>query len=278
MKSLHFKSIVLCNEINLNTIASHFGINKKFRWEDPLVLSNNALKGIIREIDDKNIYIYHFGTIVFINMEHHEIQDFVNYIKNIDPTLKNNNPDPQFKDEYKIEIDTKYEFELFNDLMTANELRPYYQDIVSLILAKSTSLSKIENNIDTLLDSIEDIINYLDSGKFNMSDKDIAKTSAKVLRFKYNTISYLMLLDKPRSAWNDENIEEFYLQMATLFDLEDRYQKLRNKTEVLQDITDVFSSLTHEKRGTKLEIMVIVLILFELIISLVEFFIKMGYK
>jgi uncharacterized Rmd1/YagE family protein len=43
---------------------------------------------------------------------------------------------------------------------------------------------------------------------------------------------------------------------------------------MLQDITDVFASLTHEKRGTKLEIMVIVLIIFELILGLIEFFFK----
>ena len=107
-----------------------------------------------------------------------------------------------------------------------------------------------------------------------MSDTQIAKTSAKVLRFKYNTISYLMLLDKPRDAWDNEDIENFYIQIASLFEINDRYQKLRHKTEVLQDITNVITSLTHEKRGTKLEIMVIVLILFELILALIEFFLK----
>lgn len=273
MQSWSFKSLVLCNEINLNVIAPHFGINRKFKWEDPLVLSDRKLSGILRETENKWVYIYYFGALVFINMEFHEIQDIIKYIKSIDDNLKNNAPN-EYIDEYKLEVDTKYDYSLYNDLMTSNEFMPYYLDILSLVLAKSTSLKKIETDIDKLLDGIENVINYLDKGKFNMSDHEISKTSARVLRFKYNTISYLMLLDKPKSAWDNEDIENFFLQVISLFDLDERYKKINHKTEILQDITDVFTSLSHEKRGTKLEIMVIILILFELIVSIVGFVVK----
>lgn len=270
MQSWNFKSLVLCNEINLNKIAAHFGINKKFKWEDPLVLQDSTLKGLVNNLENKYVYVYYYGSIVFINMEHHEMMDIVNYLKNVDENLKNNFPD-EYIDEYRLEVDQSYDYMLYNDLMTSNEFAPYYLDILSSVLAKSTSLRKIETDTDKLLDSIENVINYLDTGKFNMSDEQIAKTSAKVLRFKYHTISNLMLLDKPRSAWDNEDIENFFMQVTELFDFKDRYQKITRKTEVLQDITDVFASLTHEKRGTKLEIMVIVLILFELLIAFAEF-------
>lgn len=269
MQSWSFKSFVLCNEINLNKIAAHFGISGKFKWEDPLVLRDSSLKGILKDPENKFVYIYYYGSLVFINMEHHETMDLVNYLKNIDINLKNNFPD-NYVDEYKLEIASEYEYMLYNDLMTSNEFQPYYLDTLSLVLAKSTSLRKIEIDTDKLLDSIEDVINYLDTGKFNMSDKQIAKTSAQVLRFKYHTISNLMLLEKPRSAWDNEDIESFFMQLTELFDFKDRYQKITRKTEVLQDITEVFASLSHEKRGTKLEIMVIILILFEVIMGLYD--------
>ncbi|MDP4146791.1 MAG: RMD1 family protein [Bacillota bacterium] len=269
MQSWNFRSLVLCNEINLNIIAAHFGINKKFKWEDPLVLSDNRLSGILKQIDNKYVYAYYFGALVFINMEYHEIQDVIKYLQDIDDSLKNNFPD-DYMDTYRLEVSPEYEYALYNDMLTASEFNPYYLDIISLVLAKSTSLRKIETDIDKLLDSIENVINYLDTGKFNMSDKEIAKTSAKVLRFKYNTISYLMLLDKPKAAWNNEHIESFFSELASLFEIDDRYKKITHKTEILKDITEVFASLTHEKRGTKLEIMVIILILFELVVALIE--------
>lgn len=270
MQNWNFKSLVLSNEINLNAIAAHFGINQKFKWGDPLILSGNKLNGILKEIENKTVYIYHYGSLVFINLEFHEIQDIIKYIKEIDENLKNNNPASEYIDEYKLEISPNYEYTLYNDLMTASEFKPYYPDILALILSKSTSLHKIEIDIDKLLDSIENIINYLDKGKFDISDKEISKTSAKVLRFKYNTISYLMLLEKPKSAWDNEDIENFFNEVSGLFEIDDRYKKISHKTEVLQDITAVFTSLSHDKKGTKLEIMVIFLILFELIIAVAE--------
>jgi uncharacterized Rmd1/YagE family protein len=276
MEGWQFKSIFLCNEINLNTISSHFGINKKFKWEDPLVLSDHALNGIIKDAENKWVYVYYFGSMVFINMEFHEIQDVVKYFKTIDDNLKNNNIN-EYIDDYKLEISPEYEYALYNDMMTVNEFKPYYLDIISLVLAKSISLKKIENDTDKLLDSIEDVIEYLESGTFKMSDKQLARTSAKVIRFKYNTISNLMLLDKPKSAWNDEGIESFFMEMIALFDINDRYTKINHKTDILKDITDVFGSLTHEKRATKLEIMVIVLIMFELLISIFDLISKYKF-
>lgn len=274
MQGWSFKSLVLSSEINLNTISGHFGINKKFKWGDPLVLTDNRLNGILKVPENKTVYIYHYGSLVFINMEYHEIQDIIKYLKEVDETLRNNNPS-EYIDEYNLEVSSDYEYVLYNDLMTSNEFRPYYLDIISLVLSKSTSLHKIEMNIDKLLDSIEDVIDYLDKGKFNMSDTEISKTSAKILRFKYDTLSYLMLLDKPKSAWDNEDIENFFSQISELFEIQDRYKKISHKTEVLKDITSVFSSLSHEKRGTKLEIMVIILILLELIIGIAELIFKL---
>ncbi len=275
MENWNFIAVAFSNEINLNKISSHFGITKKFKWEDPLVLSDHRLNGILKVPENKTIYIYHYGSLVFINMEYHEMQDFIKYLQEIDENLKNDEISKEFIDEYRVEVSKDYEYALYNDLMTANTFVPYYLDILSLILSKSIALHKIELNIEKLLDSIENVINYLDKGKFSMSDLQIYKTSAKILRYKYNTISYLMLLDKPKSAWDNEDIEKFFSEVSSLFEIDDRYKKISHKSETLQDITTVFNSLYHESRGTKLEIMVIILILFELILGIVQLF---GFK
>ena len=42
-----FKAIVIGNELHLNKIAPHFGIQRKFKWEDPLLLKQDQLQGIV---------------------------------------------------------------------------------------------------------------------------------------------------------------------------------------------------------------------------------------
>jgi uncharacterized Rmd1/YagE family protein len=277
MNVWEFKSVVLGSEINLNDVASHFGIKKKIKWEDPLILSGQALKGILKEVETKYVYLYYFGSLVFINMQYHETQDVVKYLKTIDKSLKIDNI-KEYSDDYRLEISPEYEYSLGNELMTASTYEPYYPDMISLVLAKSISLEKIERETDNLLDNIEDVIGYLERGNFNISDKQLAKSTAKVIRFEYNTIANLMLFEKPSSAWYNEDIDKFFVEMVALFDIEDRYSKITHKTEILKDITDVFGSLTHEKRATRLEIMVIVLIAVSITISLLEILTKYLMK
>ncbi len=269
MINFHFKAFVVAPEISLNKIASHFGINKKFKWEEPLILDEKYLKGIIPQPEGKNVYIYHFGSIVCINLAFHEIKDIVTYLKKIDENL-NDNINVNRADDFHLNVDEKASFELNYNSVTVVELKKPHLDIISTVLAKSIALEKIEEDIDLLLDDIEKVIIFLDKGHLDLSDEKLAKTSAKVLRFKYNTISYIMLLEKPDIAWNNEHIEDFFVQLSELFELKDRYEKIRHKTEVLLDITEVFSGLTHAKRGTRLEWMVIILILIEIVMSLFD--------
>jgi len=277
MNVWEFKSVVLGSEINLNDVASHFGVKKKIKWEDPLILSGQALKGILKEVETKYVYLYYFGSLVFINMQFHETQDVVKYLKTIDKSLKIDNI-KEYSDDYRLEISPEYEYSLGNEAMTASTYEAYYPDMISLVLAKSISLEKIENETDNLLDNIEDVIGYLERGNFNISDKQLAKSTARVIRFEYNTIANLMLFEKPSSAWYNEDIDKFFLEMVALFDIEDRYSKITHKTEILKDITDVFGSLTHEKRATRLEIMVIILIAVSITISLLEILTKYLMK
>lgn len=269
MKDYEFRSSVISNEISLNELAGHFGIKKKFKWEEPLILDEKFLKGILSQPSGKFVYAFSFGSLVCVNMEFHEIKDVINYFKKIDKNLKNNEAS-QYIEDFKLEVREDCEFELNYNSITVNSLEDYYLSMLATVLSKSVALKKIEEDIDILLDEIEDIIKFLDRGHLNLNDDKLAKMSANILKFKYNTISYIMLLEKPQIAWNNEEAEAFFANLSDLFELKDRYEKIRHKTEVLLDITEVFTSLTHAKRGTRLEWAVIILILIEIIMSIAD--------
>jgi uncharacterized Rmd1/YagE family protein len=81
-----------------------------------------------------------------------------------------------------------------------------------------------------------------------------------------------MLLDKPDITWENQDAETLYIQLSQFYELKDRYDKIQAKTETLMDITQVFGSLTHQRRGNKLEWMVIILIAIEIVLTLIEFY------
>lgn len=273
MGEVEFRAVVSGEEIQLNQLARHFGYEKKLKWEEALLLKEKELQGILRQTEDKQVYIYHFGSMVFLNFQHHEIMDVLNYLKKIDSGVHDGKPF-RYVDEYKLEVQPEGDTAINNDIMIIKEAAEYHLEIVSTILAKSVALEKIETEVDLLMDEIELVLQKLHQGKLGVSDEQLAKMSASILGFKLNTISYIMLLDKPDITWSNEEAEALFNELSVLFELDDRYEKLRHKIQALMDITEVFSGLVHSQRGTRLEWAIIILIFIEIMLSLWDMFFK----
>lgn len=275
MTTYTFKAYGLFKEINLNTIATHFGIRKEFKWEDFLRLQDDQLSGIIRETAGKRVNLFPYGSVVFMNMEQHEIDDVTHYLLKIDPTLSA--PDYTYADDYCLQATSEDEEEsVTNDVMLVREITFYHLEILSTVLAKSVALENVETDIEVLLDDVEAVIDRLQNGNLSYRDDTLAKTSARILRFKYKTLSTIMLLDKPDITWNNEGAEALHQEMSHLFELGDRYDSLQAKARTLMEILDVFSTLTQHRKANNLEWMIIILILISIIISLIDFYLKLN--
>lgn len=267
MDSRYIKVFSLCNEINLNKLAAHFGINKKFKWEEQLTLDSRQLKGILKDTANRLVKVFSFGSAVFVNMEHHEIVDTVNYLKNIEKALAHSSF--KYQDDYTIMVNDE-EPSIHFEHLNVNHYEDYHLNMLSVVLAKSVALERVEEGLDNLLDEIEEIIAKLERGKLAISDAKLAKTVASILRFRFNIISYLMLLDKPAITWVNQESENLYMELAELFELNDRYDAIKSKSDTLMDITEVFTTMTHQRRGNILEWMIIILITIELVVAMVE--------
>jgi required for meiotic nuclear division protein 1 len=263
------KAIVISNEFNLERIAKVVGINKKYKWEDTLVLSGPVLGGVVRETEGKYVRLFHFGSLVFSNCSSGEIMEMVGFLKQIDKSVNAVNPF-EYAEDYRIEVDTGAYQVIGNDCMTVPGAEPFYSEIVAIVLAKSVALDRIETRIDRLLDDVEEIVDNLHLGRLTVSDEHLARLSAKILGFKLDTLSYIRLADKPGITWSSDEAAKLYDKLSVVFELNERYSSVRYKLDTLLGITEVFGGLVHAKRGTKLEWAIIILILVEIILQVGE--------
>src|SRR6266567_4826510 len=81
-------------------------------------------------------------------------------------------------------------------------------------------------------------------------------------------VAFVMVLDKPDITWENQEADRLYMIMANLFELNQRYQEIKHKSETLMDITGVFTSLSHARRASQLEWIIIALIFIEIVIYL----------
>lgn len=270
MRDLTFKAFAITNEIDLNKIAVHCGIPKKFTWEEPLILRGDILKSILyKDVDESQmVLVFSFGSIVFINHStSNEITDLLNYLQSFEPDIDVKNAD-RYSDDYSLHIKETESIELTDEYVVVPEYEEYYPELISTVLAKSVALEKTEEQLGQINDKLETMIDRLEKGKLRIGNKELARTTAKIIRHEYNTLAYIMILDKPDITWTSSSAGEFYDRMLEFFELNDRYKILKSKTEILYNIMDGFSTISHSIRGLFVEWIIVILILFEIVLSL----------
>ncbi|MHC0038289.1 RMD1 family protein [Pseudoneobacillus sp. C159] len=270
MEAITFKAVAITHEIDLNKIAIHCGIPKRFTWEEPLILKGEILKSILRkDVDDsQKVLVFSFGSIVFINGSGpDERVDFLNFIRTFEPDIDMKKVDRYF-DDYTLLIGETKKIEFTDEYVVVPEFEVFYPELISTVLAKSVALEKTEEQLGKILDKLETMIDRLEKGKMRVGNKELARTMSKIVRHEYNTIAYIMILDKPDVTWTSTVARDFYDQMMEFFELNDRYKILKSKTEILYNIMDGFSTISHSIRGLFVEWIIVILILFEIILTL----------
>ena len=271
METMIFKAFSISNEIDLNKIAVACNIRKKYIWEEPLILQKELLEKILGYdlLPKKLVLIFSFGSVVFINNTQTEIENFFKYLHHFQPAIDLQNI-PDYSDDYELRINDSSGLEFTDQYVNVPTFADFYPELISTVIAKSVALERIEEHLETILDKVEGVIDRLEKGKLHISDKEVARATAQIVRHEYNTIAYIMILDKPDTTWIHSLAGTFYDQMADFFELNDRYQILQHKTNTLKNILDGFTSVSHSIRMFRLEWAVVILFILEVVIMVVE--------
>ncbi|MCZ8516434.1 RMD1 family protein [Paenibacillus filicis] len=272
MKDFTFKALAITNEMDLNKIAIHCGIPKKYTWEQPLILKGDILTSILqKDIDDlQQVLVFSFGSVVFINHSTmDEITDFLKFLQTFEPDIALQHVD-RYTDDYSLHIEEIDSMELTDEYVVVAKYEFFYPELISTVLAKSVAFEKIEEQLGNIHDSLEMMIDRLEKGKLRVSNKELARTTAKIVRHEYNTLAYIMILDKPDLTWTNSTASQFYDGMMDFFELNDRYKILKSKTEILYHIVEGFSNISHSIRGLFVEWIVVILIVIEVVLTLLQ--------
>ena len=271
-KTIQFNAYAVTNEFDLNKIAIECGFKKKYTWEEPLILKDKLLSEILNTSvsSEQTVRIFAFGSIVYINIDEKDENKIINYLKKFKPEI-NLKKWKEYNEKYGLHIDEELEnIELEDKFVTIPEYDIFYPEVISMIIAKSVALEKIEEQLEGILDEIELTIDRLENGRIQISNKKLAKSISKVIRHEYNSIAYIMILDKPEIAWLNTETDNFYEMLSEFYELNDRYLILKEKTEIINQIIEGFTSISQSARGLVIEWVILVLIIAEVVLMTLE--------
>jgi uncharacterized Rmd1/YagE family protein len=82
-----------------------------------------------------------------------------------------------------------------------------------------------------------------------------------------------MILDKPEITWDNNEANEFYEKASNFFELNERYKVLKEKTNILHNIMEGFTTIYHSTRGFLIEWVITILIVAEVVLMIAELFV-----
>lgn len=263
-----FNAYAFGGELDLNRLAQQLGMARRYRWEEPMKL--NPLTFAAAGGEREQAYLYYFGGVVLLNCSPDQIAPFLERVRQQAGHVSGQQL--PYHEEYRLEIDAGREAAIANDCAVMPRHNQAFLDIICFVIAKSVALERIEARIDQVFDEVEVLIANLERGKLELPDRHMARLASSILSFKFTSIAHIMVLDKPDVTWDNPEADRLYLTMAGMFELHQRYQEIRHKSETLLDMTGVFTGLSHARRSARLEWIIIILIAIEILLYLLEFF------
>lgn len=258
MKKIEVKAIHLGQKIKIKDFLDKY----KYRLssKEPYVLSYPK---------DKHIALFRYGVIVLWNFKEKDINEFLGQISPfiLDPI------ETEHSETMEIKIGL-HDLEVHGGSIHLKDMAIDKIRLISEILSRSTILEYFEIQVENILTEFGGVVDtFSNTGKTHLSSRKLLKKVGAAMKIQHLTVGQMAILDKPDLTWDDQALSQFYNELTEEYEIDDRYIVLSEKLKILfHDVEFIFNYI-EARRGTLLEIIIILLILAEVIL----FFFDLGW-
>ena len=142
--------------------------------------------------------------------------------------------------------------------------------VMADILAKSIALARYEREIASVLDTIEPAATTLAvSGRIPRARKALLQLIGSSLLAQHRVSGRIAFAEKPDVLWDHPELERFYARLEDEYEIVERGTLLNGKVQVVASAAQTFTDMMDTARSMRLEVLIVILILAELIIAAV---------
>jgi required for meiotic nuclear division protein 1 len=215
--------------------------------------------------DDGGLYIFPFGAMVTHDVPAEDRQRLLARLTQVMPKLTTK----VIREEYSVLEDPGAQIGIPDGMLRVDKLTPARAGIVALIVAQSAAMEYYEQIVESLFVRTEALVNRLatrGTGPFRV--RPMHRFIGEAISTRTEVLVVLHLLDKPDAAWDDPAMDRIYDELRAEFDLVDRYATLTSKLQSIQEALILVLDVARDRRLVLLEIVVILLILLEVILTI----------
>ena len=209
------------------------------------------------------VYLARFGGVVFWNCPETLIRQVHEELKSL-PGLSR--LEEQARDFLQVKVGAAEDSIGFSEV----RLRDFTLDklcIVSLALAQSVALEHFEGAVSRAMARFQPVVGALShEGKMLLPHRKVLQIIGFSMEVRAAVLDNLTLFDDPPETWESESLAHLDSALYDQFDLEERLKAIREKLAYLHDAGSTFRGLLDTRKNHRLEWIIILLILVEILL------------
>ena len=226
---------------------------------------------ILHRDDAEKIFVFRFGTAVFMNVP---ISEHEYYLSKLGIAANAAKSAGSFlpglaEDEFLISVETGVSKVSFNGAVLPDWDLNRIQ-IVAQVLAQSNALEIIEKEVEAFLAESEKMSAYIQSGRIDKGKREtLMNFIGSGLSARHRMVNTLSLLKEPEKTWDKEDLYLLFKELFNNFEIEDRIEKVDRMFQLSSEVSELLLDIVTARRSEFLEIVIIVLFAFEIIKSFI---------
>jgi uncharacterized Rmd1/YagE family protein len=266
MKNSAFRSVEPVTRVSAHALNVGDRINTAGFEKDAL----SAVPLAIRTGKDGIAVLFRYGVAVFFGMSAEEEAAFMERLApRIDGKLT-----PFEEETAAIELAKEVDDQVaaggpiqVRDMSLARLL------VVSDVLAKSVVLAHDEREVAKVFETIDPFVRELaSSGRTKRNQRGILKLIGDALLLQHNVSGRVAIAEKPDALWDRPDLERLYARLEDEFELEQRVETFNRKLALVAETANTLADMIDTRRSLRLEIIIVLLIAFEIIIAFYQIY------
>jgi uncharacterized Rmd1/YagE family protein len=251
-----FHAVAFEDNLSLKELAPHFPEAK---------LSAHDMR--IAAEPPGETFIFAFGAVVFHDVGPEQRAAEMARLHRARPGLTTQ----VVREEYTVREDPGASRVGFDDRgrLVVDTMSPGRASVIALTVAQSAAMEYYEQVVESLFGRTSVLVERLERrGTVPMRVRPLHRFIGEAVANRAEVLEVLHLLDKPDAAWGDPAMSDIYADLRAEFDLSDRYRALESKLRSVQEALELVLDVIRDRRLVLLEAAIVLLILFEIVLTL----------
>lgn len=244
-------------------------------WSSTYIPTDSKDTKAKRSVDGGTIYAFNYGVLVFVDVNPAErVAEIDELARALSLDLSEQVTTEGFIVEEAPHEKPRAEFKrLILDYLT-----PERMAVIALILSQSAAMEYYEGVVAQTKTKVLDLISILqEKGVVPLSPRRLNRFIGAATAMNNEVVGILHVLDKPDIIWEDATMDRLYDDLRAVFDLNDRFQALHFKLQLIRESLLLLLETKRDSRLYGADLMIIFLIVIEVLFSIFQRFHLFGW-